>query len=756
MTAPLVSCVLPTYNRRPFIAHAIVYYLRQTHENSELIILDDGEDPIDDLVPDHPSIRYKRLPGKVTLGAKLNMGCEMARGEIIAHFDDDDWYASWRLAYQAEALARSGADICGINQLLYYDLRDGRAYDYRYPRDQRVWLLGSDLVYRKEFWRTHPFADIDIGMDGLFCWSAAPDRIVALEQREFAVHMIHGTNVSPKQVNSLYWCPHEVDDIARALGADWAYYGRSGHRATALPMQREPGALGINGAICPREPPKPLRNVYACLVHEQPDCVIDLISNLRRLDPGSRILLYDGSERGGLIDPRLPWQRWGAELCPAPQPMRWGALHSFALDCFAHLRDGDDFDVMTIVDSDQLALRPGYCEFLARHLPHPDRLGVLTQTPAREGPASAIAPCRTAHQEVDLWRPFLQRFEQGEGRFVHWSFWPSTVIGREAGLAILNLFQRDRELQAILASSRLWATEEILFPTLAALLGFDVLRNPCSADYNKFRAVFGACEVDSALLRSDAFFMHPVARAYGDPARARLRAAYDDYRLATTGPAPAATAQPVLIAPLLCRMRTIEGWLDEEEAELLATVARDCLASPAGAVRFVEVGAYCGKATFILASIAKSSDGTARVLAIDRFDGVVGTLDRPENRGPTLDKFRHMLAETSLGAIVDVAIGDACTAACDGPVALLLIDGFHDYASVATDFHALADRLAPDARIVFHDYSEHFYPGVRRFVDELLADGDYQVLSHAQSLIVLARRKALAGDAALQPSLADE
>jgi hypothetical protein len=112
-----------------------------------------------------------------------------------------------------------------------------------------------------------------------------------------------------------------------------------------------------------------------------------------------------------------------------------------------------------------------------------------------------------------------------------------------------------------------------------------------------------------------------------------------------------------------------------------------------------------------------------------------------------------MLAETGLAAFVDVAIGDACSAACNDPIALLLIDGFHDYASVATDFHALADRLAPDARIVFHDYSEYF-PGVRRFVDELLADAAYQVLSRAQSLIVLARLEGPAEGAALPPSCA--
>jgi hypothetical protein len=736
VTLPFVSCLMPTYNRRRFITHAIAYFQRQTYANRELIILDDGQDPIGDLVPDDPAIRYERLPRKIGLGEKLNIGCEIARAEIIAHFDDDDWYAPWRLAYEVESLEKTGADVCGINHLLFYDMRDGRAYDYRYPPEQRTWLLGSDLVYRKEFWRRHRFAEIDGGMDGLFCLSAEPNKIVALEDHQFAVHMIHAANARPKEVNGPYWSPTAVHTIARALGSDWTYYERDGRNAADLPATRQSLPVNINETTRACETRTPLLNVYACLVHERPECVIDLVSNLRRLDPDSRIVLYDGSERGDLLDGRLAWSRLGAELCPAPRPMRWGRLHTFALDCLAYVRDGEDFDIMTIVDSDQLALRPGYCEFLARRLPDRRGVGVLSHRPARQGPESRIPPCITAHQEIELWRPFLRRFEGGEEKFVYWSFWPSTVIGHEAGFAILDLFERDNELQTILERSNLWATEEVLFPTLAALLGFEVVRNPCAGDYIKYRVAFHAREVDNALDRTDVFFMHPVPRVYGDPTRARVRAMYDDYRLAPPSTTPP-SLQPVLVGPMLRRMRTIEGWLEDDEAELLARVAIDCLEQQTGFKRFVEIGAYCGKATFILASVINALGADARVLAVDRFDGVVGTVDHQERKGPTLDKFKRMLAETNLQPMVNIAIGDATLATCDEPVAFLLVDGLHDYASVAADFYAFAGRLAPGALVAFHDYWDYF-PGVRRFVDELVASGDYRVHSRVQCLIVLA------------------
>ena len=41
-----------------------------------------------------------------------------------------------------------------------------------------------------------------------------------------------------------------------------------------------------------------VRNVFAVLVHERPDCVVDLVRNLRHLDPGSQVLLYNGGRNG--------------------------------------------------------------------------------------------------------------------------------------------------------------------------------------------------------------------------------------------------------------------------------------------------------------------------------------------------------------------------------------------------------------------------------------------------------------------------
>jgi glycosyltransferase involved in cell wall biosynthesis len=237
----LISCVLPTYNRRAFLPHAIHYFLRQDYPEKELLVVDDGGDAVADLIPSHPGIRYVRLPHKVTLGAKLNLCCEQTAGPIIAQWDDDDWYAPDRLSRQMEALVRTGADVCGISDLLYYQLASGSGHRYVYPTEQKPWLLGSSLFFRRALWERNRFAEIDVGMDGLFVWATPPEKVYSLPEPRLAVHLIHHSNVSPKSTRSAWWSDHPVSDIARVMGDDWQFYDPMGG-VLSSPRPRPPEA----------------------------------------------------------------------------------------------------------------------------------------------------------------------------------------------------------------------------------------------------------------------------------------------------------------------------------------------------------------------------------------------------------------------------------------------------------------------------------------------------------------------------------
>jgi glycosyltransferase involved in cell wall biosynthesis len=274
-----------------------------------------------------------------------------------------------------------------------------------------------------------------------------------------------------------------------------------------------------------------VRNVFACLVHESPECVADLVRNLRALDPSSEILLYNGGKNGSLLA-GFPCERYGAVVHPSPQPLEWGRLHDFALDCLRFSLDRSGFDTLTIVDSDQLAVRPGYSEHLARALAGRSGIGLFGSSAGPQPLSSQIGPVTAAQQERGLWLRWVRRFpnpEDAEEKLFHWTFWPSTVFTADAARDLLQLLARDAQLQGILRQTRIWATEEVILPTLVALLGYEVAEHPCSYDFVQYKQTYSGQQIEGALARPDVFWLHPVPRRYQDPLRTLIRERFGHY-----------------------------------------------------------------------------------------------------------------------------------------------------------------------------------------------------------------------------------
>jgi hypothetical protein len=124
-----------------------------------------------------------------------------------------------------------------------------------------------------------------------------------------------------------------------------------------------------------------LRNIFACLVHESEECVVDLVRNLRALDPASAVLLYNGSGEPELLNNGFPFARYAVKAHPSPRRLSWGKLHDFALDCMEFALGTDGFDTLTIVDSDQLCTRSGYSDYLSHFLADKSRVGMLSSSP---------------------------------------------------------------------------------------------------------------------------------------------------------------------------------------------------------------------------------------------------------------------------------------------------------------------------------------------------------------------------------------
>ena len=208
---PLVSCIMPTANRRRFVPLAIQNFLQQDYPNRELVILDDGKDSVADLSPADPRVKYMRSTHRQTVGAKRNQCIRASQGDLIVHWDDDDWVAPHRIRYQVEAMLREGAEVCGLRQMLFHDLSTSQTWLYTYPPNLRTWLVGGSLLYTRSFWQRSPFPDVQVGEDSRFLWKQTHGKLAVLPDYRFYVAMIHPENTSPKVCGDPYWTQSPED-----------------------------------------------------------------------------------------------------------------------------------------------------------------------------------------------------------------------------------------------------------------------------------------------------------------------------------------------------------------------------------------------------------------------------------------------------------------------------------------------------------------------------------------------------------------
>ena len=110
---PLVSVIIPTYNRAHMIARCLESALAQTFKDYEIIVVDDGSTDTtrDFLLKAYGKrIRYLTHPTNEGLSAARNTGIEHAQGTYIAVLDDDDVWLPDKLALQVE-LMQANPDV---------------------------------------------------------------------------------------------------------------------------------------------------------------------------------------------------------------------------------------------------------------------------------------------------------------------------------------------------------------------------------------------------------------------------------------------------------------------------------------------------------------------------------------------------------------------------------------------------------------------------------------------------------------------
>ncbi len=160
MSREFVSVVTPTYNRRKFLPMLIHLYKSQTYpkELRELIILDDSLESNEDLIPkDYPNIRYYHQTEKMTLGEKRNKLNELAKGDIIVCFDDDDYQYPERITHSVFRLNQEKKNIAGCTILDIYYTDTNKIYRFG-PFFKNHGTNGT-FAYRKSYALNHKHDD---------------------------------------------------------------------------------------------------------------------------------------------------------------------------------------------------------------------------------------------------------------------------------------------------------------------------------------------------------------------------------------------------------------------------------------------------------------------------------------------------------------------------------------------------------------------------------------------------------------------
>ncbi len=107
MNAPLVSIITPTYNSEAFIAQTIESVQAQTHQNWELLIVDDcstdhTKSIVKSFAADDPRVTFHQLSKNSGPGVARNQAVEMSGGKYIAFLDSDDLWLPDKLQKQLD------------------------------------------------------------------------------------------------------------------------------------------------------------------------------------------------------------------------------------------------------------------------------------------------------------------------------------------------------------------------------------------------------------------------------------------------------------------------------------------------------------------------------------------------------------------------------------------------------------------------------------------------------------------------------
>jgi len=201
---PDVSIVTLTYNRRIFMPLAKYSFMIQSYPDTKLewVIVDDGDDSIEDTLIGVPNVKYIRLDKKTSIGEKRNIGVQNAMYDTIVMMDDDDVYPNNSILHRVAMLGKNPKKQCVFcTTIPCYDIQKYISFmnvpPYTLPMSHRV--SEASFGFTRAFWKERNFTDIQIAEGSAFI-HGREEMCRELSPQEVIVSLVHSQNTSSRKV----------------------------------------------------------------------------------------------------------------------------------------------------------------------------------------------------------------------------------------------------------------------------------------------------------------------------------------------------------------------------------------------------------------------------------------------------------------------------------------------------------------------------------------------------------------------------
>jgi len=240
---PLISCIMPTKNRSKFIPQSIKYFQEQDYPNLELIIVYDADSDLPEGLTHDDNIHLHKASYDNSIGSKRNLACQKANGEIIVHWDDDDWYSADRVSLQVKPIIANECDITGLNNSLFYLLANREFWECSSELTQKMLMknvYGGTLAYSKMFWDNsdgYPNTSLREDADFMLKMIQNGASLKKIDGKELFIYLRHDNNTWVFKTGSFMEPKHwKKVDAPKCIVKDLDFY-------QSLKMKEEEGAF---------------------------------------------------------------------------------------------------------------------------------------------------------------------------------------------------------------------------------------------------------------------------------------------------------------------------------------------------------------------------------------------------------------------------------------------------------------------------------------------------------------------------------